>query len=394
VRIALVAGEDPGWGGIGTYTGVLGHALSDLGHEVVLVLRGWEEDGEETLDGLRVHRVTVPEPSWRRGTTTPSARFYSTREAIVFARGVMRAIEPIDPDVVEAPEFGAPALLAAIRSRGRLHRPSRVIVRLHTPSFLTARFAQAPPGADGRALETLEALAVHSAALVSSPSEALAHLVAKRWLVPSTRLRVIPNPIDEKSFCPGSEVPVPGRILIVGRVERLKGHDVLLEALPTIRSAVPEAHVLAIGEDGGLTERLTERAAVLGVTDAVSFAGPRPRAELPAAYRAATVCVVPSRFENFPYTAVEAMGCGRAVIAARAGGLPEVVVAGQSGLLVAPEDPADLAAAVVDLLRDPGRRATLEAGARQRAAGVYGSRRVAEQMVETYAEGTRWPTGS
>jgi glycosyltransferase involved in cell wall biosynthesis len=386
MRIALVADEEPGWGGIGTYTGVLGDALAALGHDVQLVLRGWEQEGAQTQNGVTVHRVVVPEPSWRRGTVVLASRFYVTRESLVFAFGVARALARIAPDVVEAPEFHAPALIAALRARLGLRAPA-VVVRLHAPAFLTAKLAAEPPDLDVRAGEALEAAAARFARVVTSPSFALAALVGRRWRLSCDRIRVVPNPIDEATFAPaGDEAECAGRILIVGRVERAKGHDVLIEALPRIREAVPEAHLLLVGSDGGATEPLERRAAELGVREAVRFAGARGRGELPPIYRSAAVCAVPSRFEAFPYVALEAMACGRPVIASKVGGLLEVIDDGNDGLLVAPESPAALAAAITRLLLDAAERRRLGRAARERVETAYTASTVAARMAEHYAE--------
>jgi glycosyltransferase involved in cell wall biosynthesis len=389
VKIALIADEDPGWGGIGTYTGVLGRALCDLGHDVHLVLRGWEEDGAEEVEGLVVHRVTVPEPSWRRGTVACVSRLYVTRESVVFSARAARVLASLGPDVAEAPEFHAAGLVAGLRGRIRRGAPA-VVARLHAPSFLTAALAAERPGLDLRVGELAEATSVHCAGTVSSPSRALARLVRHRWRLPAGRVRVVPNPIDEDLFAPGAEdASVPGSILVVGRVERAKGQDLLLEALPGIREAVPEAHIRLIGADGGAARMLIDRARALGLSEAIVIEGASPRAVLPLAYRAASVCVVPSRFEALSYTCLEAMACGRAVVAARVGGLPEVVSHDADGLLVAPEDPGALAAAVSRLLLDGAERRRLGAAARARIAAAFASRTVAARMAELYAEVAR-----
>jgi glycosyltransferase involved in cell wall biosynthesis len=385
VRIVLVADEDPGWGGIGTYTAVMGQALRALGHDAHLVLRGWEKDGVEEMDGLPVHRVTIPAPSWRRGTVGLASRLYVARESLIFSHRVARVVRRIRPDVIEAPEFHAAALTAALHHRLRRTTPS-VVVRLHTPSFMDAALDAQQPDLDLRALELLEASSAHCASLVSAPADALARVVRRRWRLPARRLRVVPNPIDEELFAPSAGAdPARGSILVVGRVERHKGQDVLLEALPAIRRAVPEAHVELIGDDGGQVESVMSRAAALGVRNAVRWEGARPRQELPAAYRAASVCVVPSRFENFPYTCLEAMSCGRAVVASRAGGLPEVISDGNDGLLVAPENPAELAEAVSRVLLDESLRLRLGDAARARVRTSFTARIVAQRMSELYA---------
>ena len=381
MRIALLADEDPGWGGIGTYTGILGAALQELGHEVHLVLRGWEDDGVETLGGLTVHRVVVPEPSWRRGSEAVVSRLFVARESLVFsarAAGVLRALAP---DVVEAPEFHAPGLVPALRR-------CTVVVRLQAPAFITARLAGEPRDLDGRAGEALEALSAHVARVVSAPSAALADVVRRRWRL--RKVDVVPNPVDEGLFAPAEDAAeVPASILVVGRVERGKGQDVLVEALPAIRDAAPDAHVRLVGDDGGAAEILARRAQELGVADAVAFEGARARQELPAVYRSAAVCVVPSRFEAFGYTAVEAMACGRAVVASRAGGLAEIVRDGEDGLLVAPEDPVALAGAVTRVLGDAALRGRLGAAARARVLSSFAARPVAERMARRYAEVAR-----
>jgi glycogen synthase len=377
VRIALLADEDPGWGGIGTYTGVLGEALSTLGHDVHLVLRGWEDEGVERLGRLTVHRVVVPDPSWRRGTVAAISRLYVARESLLFSARAAAVLRRIEADVVEAPEFHAPGLVAALR---RLP----VVARLHAPAFVTARLAAERRSFDARAGEALEVIGAHAARAVTAPSRALADAVRRRWRL--RRTEVVPNPVDEHFFTPGPTAEVPASILVVGRVERGKGQDVLVEALPAIRARVPEATVRLVGQDGGAAAALARRARELGVGDVVAFEGARARTELPDLYRSAAVCVVPSRFEAFGYTAAEAMACARPVVAARAGGLAEVVRDGRDGLLVAPEDPMALAAAVVRLLGDAEERRRLGAAARARIEQVFAARVVAERMAVRYAE--------
>jgi glycosyltransferase involved in cell wall biosynthesis len=389
MKIALVADEDPGWGGIGTYTGVLGAALRGLGHDVHLVLRGWEEDGTEQLDGLTVHRLTVPAPSWRRGTVAFVSRLYVARESLIFSARVGRLLSRIAPDVAEAPEFHAAGLVAGLR--GRLQRSfPPIVARLHAPSFVTAKLAAERSDLDLRAGELAEAASVHCARSISSPSDALARVVRRRWRLPAARVQIVPNPIDDDLFAPAEEDRVAsGSILVVGRVERAKGQELLLEALPAIREVVPAAHIRFVGANGGAAEPLMARARELGLSEAIAVEGALPREQLPLAYRTASVCVVPSRFEAFPYTCLEAMSCGRAVVAARVGGLPEVIRDQVDGVLVAPEDPSALAGAIRRLLLDGAECRRLGDAARARVLDAFAARTIAARMAELYARVAR-----
>lgn len=374
MRIALVAGEDPGWGGIGTYTGVLGGALADLGHDVHLVLRGWEGDGDEELGGLPVHRVSAPEPNWRRGTEAVVSRLYTSRQALVFSARVARRVRELDVDVVEAPEFHAPGLFTALR------RSPPVLVRLHTPAYLTSQLANEQRTLDGRAEEALARLAVSRATAITAPSAAVAREVGARWRLPPARIPVIPSPVDDHLFTPGPGAQ-PATILVVGRVERAKGQDLVVEALP----ALPEARLRMVGEDGGLLDAVLARAKALGVADRVEAVGAVPRSELPAHYRAATVCAVPSRFESFGYTCAEAMACGRPVVAAAAGGLAEIISDGEDGFLAAPDDAEALASALGGVLVDPALQQRLGFAARETVEQRFAAPAVAARLADLYS---------
>lgn len=374
MRIALVAGEDPGWGGIGTYTAVLGHALAELGHDVHLVLRGWDDEGDEQLDGLPVHRVPVPEPSWRRGTEAVVSRLYTTRESLVFSARVARRLRALRVDVAEAPEFHAAGLVAALR------REPPVVVRLHAPAFLTTELDAGTRTLDVRAEERLARLGVRRAAAVTAPSAAVVERVGRRWRLGAERVTIVPNPVDHHAFAPG-----PGAddrtVLVVGRVERAKGQDLLVEALPRVSGA----RLVLVGDDGGLLEPLLRRARELGVEDRIEALGAKPRGELPALYRSAAVVAVPSRYETFPYACAEAMSCGRPVVAAAAGGLPELIADGGDGLLVPPDDHAALAAALGRLLGDAELRERLGREARATVERRLAAPAVARRIAATYA---------
>ena len=178
---------------------------------------------------------------------------------------------------------------------------------------------------------------------------------------------------------PGPEPPPPPReqrLAAIGRLIRVKGFDVLLEAFEAARADLPEL-TLEIAGDGPLRGEL-ERSA----PDGVSFLG-RVSPVAPLLERSLAV-VVPSRGEGFGMVALEAMERGRAVVATTVGGLPELVEDGVSGLLVPAEDRAALREAMLSVARDPARSAAMGRAGRERALAAFGPDRPAEALEALY----------
>jgi phosphatidylinositol alpha-1,6-mannosyltransferase len=163
-------------------------------------------------------------------------------------------------------------------------------------------------------------------------------------------------------------------VIIVGRMigsERYKGHDELLEAWPAVVAAIPDAHLVCVGE-GDDVPRLRAKAASLGVGARVSFPGFVTAAIRQQAYGDAAVFAMPSRREGFGLVYLEAMASGLPCIASVHDAAREVVVDGVTGYLVSREDTAGLSARLVSLLDDEPKR---------RAMGEAGRRRVSEQFT-------------
>jgi len=153
-------------------------------------------------------------------------------------------------------------------------------------------------------------------------------------------------------------------VLFVGRLVPHKGVEFLLEAIPLLR---PSAHVVVVGQ-GHHRDLLEASARARGVADRVVFVGGVPQEELPALYRAADVCVLPSisRLEAFGLVGLESMASERPVVLSDIPGVREVIEDGKEGLLAAPADPEDIAAKVNALLDDPALRAEMGARGHER----------------------------
>jgi D-inositol-3-phosphate glycosyltransferase len=193
------------------------------------------------------------------------------------------------------------------------------------------------------------------------------------------RVEVIPPGVDHAAFSPGDAAPARRRLhlpverpvlLFVGRIQPLKGADLALGCL----AELPEAVTLVVvggpsGADGPAElERLHALACTLGVADRVRWVPPQPHEALADWYRAADVCLVPSRSESFGLVALEAAACGTPVVASDVGGLRSLVADGETGFLVETRTPAAFAAPVAALLADPERAAAIGAQAAARSA--------------------------
>jgi glycosyltransferase involved in cell wall biosynthesis len=194
--------------------------------------------------------------------------------------------------------------------------------------------------------------------------------------------RVVTNAVDVDRFSPGpSAVVDPGGPLVVctGRLTmRQKGQDVLLRAWPAVAAEVPTARLVFVG-DGPDRAALSEMAQGMA---GVSFSGEVP--DVVPWLRAATVVAQPSRYEGLSLSVLEALACGKPVVATDAVGMREVIA--DAGAVVPLEDSAALAAALVARLQDPARVAAEGERARDRAVSHYSRTAWRESMLALTAE--------
>ena len=218
---------------------------------------------------------------------------------------------------------------------------------------------------------------------VTAVSEASAANLRRYLRVPERKLRVVLNGIEDPAATPATPPPelfadLPGPTIgYVGRMEHVKGVDVLLDATRLLAERFPTLRLLAVG-DGTLEDDLTRRAADLGLGGVVRFTG--LRTDVPAILRGLDALVLPSRSEGLPMTLLEAFGLSVPVVATRVGGVPELVVGGVTGLLCPPEDPAALADAIARLLASPDLRREIGARARR----VFEERLDARRMIGAF----------
>lgn len=144
----------------------------------------------------------------------------------------------------------------------------------------------------------------------------------------------------------------PLTIGVVSRLEGIKGMDLVVPAFAQVKACHPEMQLLIVG-DGSLRKQMEKQAHKAGLEEAVEFAGRQPQEKLSNYYDRIDILLMPSRSEGFGLTAIEGMARGCVVVAARTGGLPEVVRDGEVGLLHEPEQVEDLAAQINKLIEQP-----------------------------------------
>jgi phosphatidylinositol alpha-mannosyltransferase len=201
---------------------------------------------------------------------------------------------------------------------------------------------------------------------------------------------IIPNGIDCARFASPEIQPIEqfndGRpnLLFVGRMEKRKGFRHLMRAFPHIKKAIPDARLIVCGAFSDKEKAPFIRYTRTGKLRSVHFVGYVSPEELPRYYRTATIFCAPSTgFESFGIILLEAMAAGVPIVASDITGYRSVVENGGEGLLVPPEDEQALARAIIDLLRDPKRRAEMRDCGKKTAA-QYDWSIVARRVLDYY----------
>ena len=227
----------------------------------------------------------------------------------------------------------------------------------------------------------------------SSPHEKQA--MVRLYGAPEEKIQIVPCGVDLSMFRPLDVENARRRlglngervILFVGRIEPLKGVDLLVDATAAMESR-DSLKVLIVGGDlagDPQIERLQGQAREMGMEGVMAFVGKVEQSLLPIYYSAANVCVVPSYYESFGLVALEAMACGTPVVASRVGGLPTVIQHGRTGYLMPWHCPEPLADSLEVILSSTPLQRSMGLAARRRAEGM-GWEQVAGKIVAFYED--------
>jgi glycosyltransferase involved in cell wall biosynthesis len=397
MRIGLLSYEYPpetGFGGIGTYTWYQARALAKLGHEVH-VLAGavgptpLRSDGQE---GVSVHRYRWGGPMRKALAPLAKPRLHWTRNrlenGLSMYLGLRELARRLDFDLLEMPECGAEGLLVNHLMR------IPAVVKFHSPAKLIMSCYDVT-ATDRRLCAGIERIGFSGAHGYTACSRFLAEEV-RRELGIRRPVSVISNGIDLEWFDAVEQIDARetfalprDRLLILfsGRMERRKGVHLLKE----IAGRVLARHdvVLALlGQDlfhyaeGELLPYLRSQP-LLG---SVRYLGKREAKEVRSCMRQADIFLMPSLWENCPYSCLEAMAAGRAVVSSDAGGLPELIQDGVNGLLARSGDVESFVRCIERLIEDRNLRERLGEAARRTVAEFHTDVRIAEASLAVYRE--------
>jgi glycosyltransferase involved in cell wall biosynthesis len=351
VKVVVVSGIwPPDVGGPASHAPAVASALIDAGHEVEVVT---------TADA-------APEPRpypvrWvSRAKAAPLRHLAVVREVVRAARGA---------DRVYATTMVRRASLGAAVARREL-----VVKLVADEAFERARrsgrfqgtleeFQGHRGGARTRFLRVTRTVALRRARRVLVPSAYLRR-IALGWGLAPDRVTVVPNPAPAIDGAPSRQqardaLGIDGPALgTAGRLSAQKALGDTLEAL----ARVPDVALVVRG-DGPERASLERQAAALGLAERVRFLGAGTRDDVVTLFRAVDAALLTSAWENLPHTLLEALAVGTPVVATAVGGIPEIVVDGENGLLVPPRDVDAIAAAIERIARDDELRRSLAAGA-------------------------------
>lgn len=373
-------------GGMNVYVRELVGALAQAGVEAEVYTRRTSEDQPEFVDvepGFRVVHVDAG-PLDLAKEDLPDV-------LDEFGDGVARHLRRAGgPDAIHANYW-----LSGVVGHRLKHELSLPLVStFHTLARVKAETGDEEP--ERRVRAETEVIACSDAILANCAAE-VTQLVELYGADP-TRVEIVPPGVDHAFFSPGDrrgarkalglgDQPV---LLFAGRIQPLKGLTIAIAALAELSDTHPDAMLLVVGGASGVDGRAEMDAArslvdALGLGDRVRFVPPQPHHLLSTYYRAADVCIVPSRSESFGLVALEAAACGTPVVAAAVGGLLTLVDDGVTGLLIDERDPREYASAIGTILDTPSIAESMSIAAAA-DAGHYTWSTTAARLRRLYAD--------
>jgi glycosyltransferase involved in cell wall biosynthesis len=385
MRILTITHNYPRFSGdpAGAFVARIAEGAAARGHELEVIVPhapGTAED--EHTAGLRVRRFRYGPDLLERVAYTgnlhgrtllsPLAALMFPGFLIAFGRAVQRAIRRFSPDVIHAHWWMPGGWFA---SRGQV------------PYLITCH------GSDVRLLERGDLIrrialpAFRRAARVTTASRFLAEDIQRMLPSLQSKVQITPMPVDVSGFLAGARTAKldPPRVLYAGNLVPSKGVDVLLRAIAELARRGNACQLKILGEGPARLE-LEALSRQIGISSRTTWSQFVPQSRMAAEYGGSTVTVLPSRghAEGLGLSLVEALLAGSAVVGTAAGGIPEVVVHEQTGLIARDGDPTDLANQIQRLLDDAPLRERLTLQGKEHALRTYAPEAAIDRFLKIY----------
>lgn len=398
MRIAFVSYEyppDTGKGGIGTYTQQIADLLKLAGVEVHVFAGSQMREGPENINGVHVHR-----------TLCTSVQDFRKKVVSVF-----RSVNTQSPfDLIESAEIHSNALeikksFPLIPLVVKMHAPNYFVEiqkKRYVPFLNKLRFVL---GALRRGYwdagywrkyiykNDADYRFTIMAQAITAPSIAMKDWAVNNWAISDEKISVIENPfIPSKAFL---KLTVPNvfkhkTVIFFGRLNVLKGLVNATKAMKKILARYRDWKFKVIGDDGpgpipgGLYMRAWIEEQLICYKDRVMFYDGVSYERLPELLEAGEIVILPSLFESFSYTCVEAMAAGKAVIGSKSGGMKDLIENGKTGLLINPQSVEDIYNAISFLIENEDLGFKMAKNARVEITGKEKNKLILEQSITLY----------
>jgi D-inositol-3-phosphate glycosyltransferase len=397
--LAKLGGRDSG--GMNVYVRELARELGRRGVAVDVFTR-WREKDDPRIQPLGDNARVIHIPSGPMGYW-PKMDVYEHLDEFTAKVDQYVSDEGLSYDLIHSHYWLSAEVARQLAPRWGIPR----IQMFHTLGLVKREVMDEDIDGESDVRVTIEKRAIRESAAVTAASEIEVSELVDLYGADPAKLHIIPCGVDLNVFRPMRQSDARealGRdqceriVLFVGRIEQIKGIDVLLRALGLLFFRHPELRndvcLLVVGgaldpnDDSPEVEKIEELQRLVHqhrMEANVSFVGSMDQQRLALFYAAADVCAVPSLTESFGLVALEAMACGTPVVGTRVGGLQTLIEHGESGLLVPAGDSQALAESIAKVLTDHRLRMHLAHGARDRAEH-YSWRSVGDQVEALYAK--------
>lgn len=375
-------------GGIETYTYLISTAFVRLGHHVHIITSGKNSnpflENKYIASGIKVHKIDFENLPirglWRLENKIPLSMLFYTH---LVCRKIRELIKEYAIDILETPNRGFEGLMYSYK------RTIPLVVRLHGGILVDKVLNASSHPVRDKLIGWLEKHLIVHADSITSPSRSIAEIASNNYKI-CKPINIIPNSIDLEQFFPLPEKEAQNpTILYVGRFQELKGVFILAEAILKVLADFPAVHFILVGPDSLYNKGNVSCREFLcnKINDKrVSFYPEASSEELIKLYNKAWICVFPSFYESFGIVALEAMACGKAVIATKVGGFSEIIEDKVSGLLIPHGNVEALVTSIVELLNKKDYRNQLGENAYKRAQGYYSLDKIARTTLKTYED--------